>query len=91
VASMATDDREPRSVMSRGKGDGRVVDGGRMVKHRRWSSPHRGTWPANPADSHEGELDRQHSFKRQKRPRTVKQKVEKPAKSHVIPDPALKG
>lgn len=77
--------------MSRGKGDGHVVHGARMVKHRRWSSPHRGTWPANPADSRESEPDRQPSSKRQRRPRTVKEKVEKPAKLHVMPDSAIKG
>lgn len=77
--------------MSRGKGEAQVVHGARMVKHRRWSSPHRGTWPANPADSREPEPDRLSLSKRHKRPQTVKQKAKKPAKSHVMPDPALKG
>ena len=58
---MGTNDREPRSVMSRGKGDGQVVHGARCIKHHRWSSGHRGTWPAgaklehfiDPSDDHE--------------------------------------
>ena len=44
---MGTNDKEPRSVMSRGKGDGQVVHGARSIKHHhRWTSGHRGTWPA---------------------------------------------
>lgn len=81
---MSTNDREPRSVMSRGKGDGHVVHGARMVKHHRWTSPHRGTWPANPADLRPSEVDHQPPPKRQKKPRVVKAKTEKPAKSHVM-------
>lgn len=88
---MSTNDREPRSVMSRGKGDGQVVHGARVVKHHRWSSPHRGTWPANPADNREFEPDRQAPSKRQKRPRGVKNTAEKSAKSHAMPDPVLNG
>lgn len=44
---MGTSDKEPRSVMSRGKGDSQVVTGARLVKHRRWTSGSRGTWPAD--------------------------------------------
>ena len=46
---MATSDKDPRSVMSRGKGDGRVATGARVVKHRRWTSmaSHREKWPEN--------------------------------------------
>ncbi|KAL9127711.1 MAG: hypothetical protein Q9217_003462 [Psora testacea] len=51
VASMATDDKEPRSVMSRNKGDSQVVSGARRVKHRHFPSVHRDTWPANPDES----------------------------------------
>ena len=43
---MGTNDKEPRSVMSRGKGDSQVVHGARSIKHHRWTSGHRGTWPA---------------------------------------------
>lgn len=47
VASMGTNDKEPRSVMSRGKGDSQVVHGARLIKHHRWTSGSRGTWPAD--------------------------------------------
>ena len=47
VASMGTNDKEPRSVMSRGKGDSQVVHGARVIKHHRWRSGSRGTWPAD--------------------------------------------
>lgn len=43
---MGTNDKEPRSVMSRGKGDSQVVHGARSIKHHRWTSGSRGTWPA---------------------------------------------
>ena len=43
---MGTNDKEPRSVMSRGKGNSQVVHGARSIKHHRWTSGHRGTWPA---------------------------------------------
>ncbi|KAL6719487.1 hypothetical protein ACLMJK_003727 [Lecanora helva] len=77
VASMATDDKEPRSVMSRGKGNGHIVHGARMVKHRRWTSTHRGTWPAaSPGDSAGPEPDASSTSKR-KRPRVVRNKSSK--------------
>ena len=44
---MGTNDKEPRSVMSRGKGDSGVVHGARLIKHHRWTSGSRGTWPAD--------------------------------------------
>ena len=82
---MATDDKEPRSVMSRGKGDGHVVHGARMVKHRRWTSPHRGTWPAaTPSNSHGPGQDVQPASKRHKRPRTVKEKAAKPPIGEIL-------
>ena len=84
VASMATDDREPRSVMSRGKGDGQVIHGARMVKHRRWTSPHRATWPAVPDEARESELDVPPASKRQKRPRVVKEKSAKPLSNSTL-------
>lgn len=75
--------------MSRGKGDGHVVHGARMVKHHRWTSSHRGTWPANPEDSRESEPDTQPVSKRQKRQRVVKEKGEKPGTdaSHLSHNP----
>ena len=84
VASMATDDREPRSVMSRGKGDGQVIHGARMVKHRRWTSPHRATWPPLPDEARESELDVPPASKRQKRPRVVKEKSAKAVSSATL-------
>ncbi len=44
---MGTNDKDPRSVMSRGKGDNQVVHGARLIKHHRWTSGSRGTWPAD--------------------------------------------
>ena len=81
---MGTDDRDPRSVMSRGKGDGQVVHGARMIKHRRWTSPHRATWPAGPGDPHESGIDAQPAMKRQKRPRAVKEKSAKPVPNTTL-------
>lgn len=49
VASMGSNDREPQSVMSRNKGDGKVVTGGRKIKHRQFPTVRRDTWP-NTAD-----------------------------------------
>ena len=73
--------------MSRGKGDGHVVHGARMVKHRRWTSPHRGTWPAatpGAGDSHDPGQDAQPVTKRHKRPRTVREKAAKPTPADVL-------
>ena len=75
VASMASDDKEPRSVMSRGKSDGQVVHGARMVRHRRWTSPHRATWPAPPEESRPSESEVQPAPKRQRKPRAAKEKA----------------
>lgn len=74
---MATNDRDPRSVMSRGKGDGHVVNGGRMVKHHRWTSManHRETWPENPD---EAIVPARPAARRQRKTRTLVQKLEKP-------------
>ena len=74
---MSTNDKEPRSVMSRGKGDGHVVHGARMVKHRRWSSPHRGTWPVNPDEHRESDPSPPPPSKRQRTKRVIKDTKEK--------------
>ena len=63
---MSTNDKEPRSVMSRGKGDGQVVNGARMVKYRRFPSPHRGTWPVNPDNDTNSDPEPPPPSKRQK-------------------------
>lgn len=52
--------------MSRGKGDGQVVNGARMIKYRRFLSPHRGTWPVNPDDDANSDPDPPPPSKRQK-------------------------
>ena len=74
---MATNDKEPRSVMSRGKGNGQVIHGARMVKHRRWTSPQRGTWPVKPDERHDSDRDPSPPTKRQKTKRVLKDTKEK--------------
>ena len=74
---MSTNDREPRSVMSRGKGDSHVVHGARMIKHRRWSSPHRGTWPVNPDEHRDPDPSPPPPSKRQRTKRVIKETKEK--------------
>jgi len=71
---MATNDKDPRSVMSRGKGDGHVVNGARSVKHHRWASvsSHRDIWPGNPNEA----MDLAKSAaRRQKKKRTIVHKT----------------
>ncbi|KAL9637411.1 MAG: hypothetical protein Q9164_002197 [Protoblastenia rupestris] len=80
VASMATDDKEPRSVMSRNKGDSQVVSGARRVKHRQFPSVHRGTWPANHDESLGSNYDNRPTAKSTKTKRIVKDKAAKPKK-----------
>lgn len=80
---MAGDDKEPRSVMSRNKGHSNVVTGGRSVRHRRWHTAHKGTWPTNP----DGSLDpdgESHTAKRQKTKRIPKDKAIKHSKSKSV-------
>lgn len=52
VASMGSDDAQPRSTMSRNNGDSRVITGARAIRHRPsagWMSNNKvSTWPANP-------------------------------------------
>ena len=79
---MASDDREPRSVMSRNpKGHNHVVTGGRSVRHRRWPSTHKSTWPMNPVEALDTDGDPHHVSKRQKTKRVVKDKSTKHPKS----------
>lgn len=48
---MSDEDKDPRSTMSRSKGDGKVMSGGRKIKyHHSFPSVHRDTWPTNPDD-----------------------------------------
>ena len=76
---MGTNDKEPRSVMSRGKGDSQVVHGARSIKHHRWTSGHRGTWAAGSklddflAPS--GEHDLVQANKRRKTKRASKERI----------------
>ena len=68
MASMSSEESKPRSLMSRNKGDSKVISGGRSIKHHRlvnWSAPQHSTWPANP--DHPGSLEQ--PAKRQKRKR----------------------
>ena len=80
---MGTNDKEPRSVMSRGKGDSQVVHGARLIKHNRWTSGSRGTWP--PGAKLESFLDPDPdpdwtpSTKRRKTKRASKERI---ARSH---------
>lgn len=80
---MATNDKSPRSVMSRGKGDGLVVNGGRIVKHHRWTSmaTHRETWPENPD---EAVNPAKPAARRQKKKRTLVHKLEKPSVKEIL-------
>ena len=48
---MSGDDVEPRSTMSRSKGDGKVMTGARKIKFRHFPSIHRETWPTGRSDS----------------------------------------
>ena len=80
---MAADDKEPRSVMSRNKGHSNVVTGGRSVRHRRWPTAHKGTWPTNPDDALDPDGE-SHIAKRQKTKRVAKEKVSKHPKSKSI-------
>lgn len=83
---MGTNDKEPRSVMSRGKGDGQVVHGARSIKHHRWTSGSRGTWPAgakleNFLDSNT-DVDLIPATKRRKTKRASKERIPKSQNSH---------
>ncbi|KAL9100660.1 MAG: hypothetical protein Q9163_003987 [Psora crenata] len=82
VASMATDDKEPRSVMSRNKGDNQIVSGGRRVRYRHFPSVHRGTWPANPDNSPGPDPEPQSAVKPTKTKRIAKDKAMKQKKNN---------
>ncbi|KAL9594633.1 MAG: hypothetical protein Q9179_005306 [Wetmoreana sp. 5 TL-2023] len=50
MASMSSEESKPRSVMSRGKDNDKVVSGGRPIKYHRvssWPPGHHSTWPPN--------------------------------------------
>ena len=84
---MATDDKEPRSVMSRNKGDGQVVTGARRIKHRNFPSVHRETWPMN-TDSSQDLAHPAQATKATKKKRTPKSP--KPIKEHQQPVSRIK-
>ena len=66
VASMSSSDHRPKSLMSRNRGDGQVITGGRSLRHHRGNpSFHHSTWVANPVD----ELDAGPAAKRAKKNR----------------------
>ncbi|MCJ1455048.1 hypothetical protein MMC28_005402, partial [Mycoblastus sanguinarius] len=71
--------------MSRNKGDSQVVNGGRVVKHRRWTSAHRGTWPANPDEPIDAESEPHPAAKRQKTKRAQKEKIKTPYETATSP------
>ena len=90
---MGTNDKEPRSVMSRGKGDGQVVHGARSIKHHhRWTSGHRGTWPADAKleDYLESGTERElvSAVKRRKTKRVSKERIPR-SQTGQKPSPAL--
>lgn len=70
IGSMTGDEKEPRSVMSRNKGHGAVVTGGRSIKHRRWPTAHKDTWPANP-DGELGPVTQPHQANKRQRTKRV--------------------
>ena len=64
---MTGEEKEPRSVMSRNKGHGAVVTGGRSIRHKIWApTAHRKTWPTNPDKDLEPALTEKSSSKRQR-------------------------
>lgn len=51
IASMGSDDSKPKSLMSRSKGDNRIITGGRSIKYwprHSWGSSSPATWLSNP-------------------------------------------
>lgn len=86
---MGTNDKEPRSVMSRGKGDSQIVHGARLIKHRRWTSGSRGTWPADAKIENFMDPDRDPELspaaKRRKTKRASKERAVRTPTSHNQP------
>ena len=84
---MGTNDKEPRSVMSRGKGDSQVVHGARVIKHHRWSSGSRGTWPADAKLENflDGDPESSPAAKRRKTKRASKDRVAKTPTGYKSP------
>ena len=49
---MSSEDSKPKSLMSRNKGDCKIVTGGRSIKHHRVSNwAGHSYWPANPVEA----------------------------------------
>ena len=93
---MGTSDKEPRSVMSRGKGDSQVVHGARSIKHHRWTSGHRGTWPAGATMEDFLEPSADHDLvplvpanKRRKTKRASKERIARSQNNHNPSSPSL--
>ena len=94
---MGTNDKEPRSVMSRGKGDSQVVHGARSIKHHhRWTSGHRGTWPAGAnledfldPSSADRDRDLAPAIKRRKTKRASKERIPRSQNGHNPSPPSL--
>ena len=63
--------------MSRGKGDNQVVHGARLIKHHRWTSGSRGTWPtdAKLEDFLDPDAEMTPAAKRRKTKRASKERV----------------
>ena len=82
VASMATDDKDPRSTMSRNKETGKVATGGRRIKHHHFPSIHRDTWPTSRYSKDADQSPKTPSIKRK---RGLKEKTTKPKKAPEQP------
>lgn len=89
---MGTNDKEPRSVMSRGKGDSQVVHGARVIKHHRWSSGTRGTWPADAKLETflDAETEWNPAAKRRKTKRASKERIARIPTAHNPPSSIAK-
>ncbi|MCJ1268093.1 hypothetical protein MMC22_007979 [Lobaria immixta] len=72
IASMGSDDLKPQSLMSRNKGDNKVITGGRSIKHwpkHGWSRSSTATWLSNPDKAlNPGELYADESPPKAKKP-----------------------
>ena len=89
---MGTNDKEPRSVMSRGKGDNQVVHGARVIRHHRWTSGSRGTWPADAnLETFLPEVELGQAAKRRKAKHASKERIVRTQTSHKPPSSMAQG